>query len=272
MRFLSAILLLFFSTSLLFAAEPVVINFSPKDKVTYTRWESTASFARIQRWAQTRELVPLADSNPIIDNEAAFVSKFGSTVVINNLDPQKNYTLYIDFVKFSKGNGGITSRLAIYADNKRIAEIKYGDQNSEGLFSVAIPRETIYDGSVALLFKEFATTSGVWGIWDMIVTDEKLPEQIKIAPEIPPIKTDEEKKIREVKPDYNKKDQLKKKAKNAETQETKPEAVKKKDDDKIIEPVIEDVKAPDDTKTPKKPEVDDKSISIPTVKEPDIRD
>lgn len=256
----------------LYAAEPIVINFSQTDKAIYTKWDASATFTKIQRWAKDYGLDLLADNNPVIDNEAHFVSKYGSKVEINNLDPQRNYTLYIDFVKFKKGEGGIVSRLVIYADNKKISEIKYGEQNQEGLYSVAIPRDCIYDGSVTLLFKEFATTTGVWGIWDMIVTDGELPEQIKLPNIIPPIKSDEEKKIKEVSPEYKRDEIPKRKKKEESGQDKTPDPAKKKDDDKIIDPVVPEIHPPDETRAPKLPEVEKQKDIVPNVKDPDVRD
>jgi hypothetical protein len=230
----------------------LVINFEPRDAVIYKGWEATADYSMIRRWAQNRNLQLLDDRQPLVDKKAAFVSKLGSTVEISSLNPNAHYRLFIDFVSFSGGSGGIVSRLVISGDGEKLAELNFGDQNGPEPYVLEIPRNLIFDGKVVLSFDEYATTYGVWGIWDMILTDGELPKTIEYKKELPVIK------------DSAGKAPVAPKGKKTEKVQTKtpietPAPKENKDVKDVIEPTINpvpDTKSPDPAKTepPKLPE------------------
>jgi hypothetical protein len=181
--------LCFFSSAAsgLFAAEPVLLNFESREKNEYTRFEAQADFATIRRWALNRNLSIIPDSPPFADKNAHFVSRAGSFVKIRDLDPNAQYTLYVDFVSYGGGNGSIVSRLDIRCDGEKVSELRFGEQGP-GYVAVPIPRNQTLDGEVTVLFDDFSVSSGVWGIWDMILSDGPLPEKINYVKEIPQIK------------------------------------------------------------------------------------
>lgn len=252
---------------------PVVINFMRNDNVPYTRWDAVADYNKIKRWAQTRHLEVIPDSEPVVDKTAAFVSQYGSGVSIDNLDPNRNYTLYIDFVSYKGGNGGITSRLVITAEDERLAELNFGENNSGGYYRIQIPRNIVFDGKLDLKFDEAATTSGVWGIWDMVLTDGELPSTMSVKKTKPEV-TDKSDKI------LDDKGSPRKKIKRREVvnrKQTGPEPKENKGAGKIVEPAIKDIQEPGkpgepQMKKPESPEINEKNVKEPSVKVPDIRD
>jgi hypothetical protein len=173
----------------LYAVQTVVLNFEPRDKATYSHFDDFADFATTRRWAQNRGLTLLPDSPPVADKRACFVSRYGSSATVAGLNPNSAYTLYIDFVSFERGggSGGIVSRLVISCDGEKLAELNFGAQGSEP-YALHIPRNCSLDGTITVSFEEFATTNGVWGIWDMILTDGPLPQTVDYKAEVPAIK------------------------------------------------------------------------------------
>ena len=254
-------------------SEPVTINFMNNDKVLYTRWEAVADYNTIKRWAQTRHLEVVPDSQPVVDKTAAFVSHYVSKAEIRNLDPNRNYNLYIDFVSYRGGDGGITSRLVVSAEGEHLAEFSFGDTKAAGYYRIAIPRNIIFDGTLELLFEEAATTSGVWGIWDMVLIDGDLPAAMSVAKVKPEIQN----KNQNIIEDKNNNKKNKKHREVVNRKQTGPDAKEKKDDIKIIEPAIKDMiepKKPDipGQKVPENPGFDESKLKEPKVNESDIRD
>jgi hypothetical protein len=256
----------------------IVMNFDEQDNVKYSRWDAVADSIKISRWAQTRKLEPIPDRGPIIDRKASFVSKFGSTVEVENLNPNKDYILYIDFVSYRKGNGGINSRLSIKADGVNIADIPFGGQNTGKLFAISIPRNLVYDGKLIFLFEESATTSGVWGIWDMMISAGELPPEIAVKKKIPDLLNKEQDQLETKKSGSEKrKHGAGKENKKSEGTGEKPVPKEKPEEKKIVEPKVKeinDLKNPDQPgiKEVIDPVINSGEINEPEVQEPDIRD
>jgi hypothetical protein len=259
--------LVFIATLPLRAAQTIVLNFEPRDKAIYTHFDDSADFAAIRRWAQNRGLTLLPDKLPVADKRAFFVSRYGSSTTVAGLNPNSAYTLYIDFVSFERGggNGGIVSRLVISCDGEKLAELNFGAQGSEP-YAVAVPRNCSLDGTVTIRFEEFATTNGVWGIWDMILSDGPLPQTVDYKAEVAPIKDSSGDA-----PDArggNKDKPVKKTGVKEPTGKPAPKLDKEPKD--VVEPTtkpVEETKSPDATKAepPKVP-------GAPAVKDVDIRD
>jgi hypothetical protein len=171
----------------IYAAEPILLNFESRETNEYTRFDALADFATIRRWALNRNLSVIPDNPPFADKSARFVSRSGSSVKIRNLNPNSQYTLFIDFVSYGGGNGGIVSRLDIRCDGEKLSEFRFGEQGP-AYFAMPIPRNCSMDGEITISFDEFSSSSGLWGIWDMILSGGALPDKITYVKEIPAIK------------------------------------------------------------------------------------
>lgn len=226
------------------SAKQVIMNFAPADPVTYTRFENSADNKTIQHWAKNRGLDLVHDLDPLVDNRAFFVSPYGSLVKINGIMPSKPYFLYVDFVRYKGGNGGLSSRLVVKADGEKVYECVFGDVKELSYVAIEIPRNLVYDGEVTIEFQEYAATPGIWGIWDMILAEGELPKKIDYSQAAADL-IDSAKKILE-----KKEDPAKEKAKTPDSVIANPEAKVKEDDTKVIEPVIDDVT---DTTKPDEP-------------------
>lgn len=263
---LSAIMILctlIMVSSEILAAESILLNFESREKNEYLRFDATADFAAIRRWALNRNLSIIPDNPPFADKSARFVSRSGSSVKIRDLNPNSQYTLFIDFVSYGGGNGGIVSRLDILCDGEKLSELRFGEQGAN-YFAVPIPRNLSMDGEITVSFDEFSASSGVWGIWDMILSDGALPEKINYVKEIPSIK-DSSGNAPDLKGGKKDKPVPKREVKSPDVKPSAKPVVEPKD---VIVPESKDIpeiKKPDPAKTnvPKLPEA-------PKVK--DVRD
>jgi len=235
----------------------VLFNFSKNMRKKSTGWSDRTKAYDIYRWGRSQGLFLVDDKAPLIDKYAVFVSPYGAEFEIKNLNKFKDYILWIDFVRYNGDKSKISSRLKIFADGRNITEIIFKDLLSEGLYKIVIPRDLIYDGSVKIRMEEFAEKTGYWGIWDMIVSSEKLPDNIKRT-----MKTKEKRKLK-IKEKLSQK--KKTKSKNA-TKPKKLSPVKSKSkpqggDKKVI---------PDDANSKNsiiKPEIKKKKVKLDKVPE-----
>jgi len=248
------------------------LNFDKKDNAQYVHWDNRADLSRIEQWASNRHLTVLKDIYTIRDGTAAYVSPFGSDVKLSGMNPNASYSLFIDFTVFRGGNDGILSKCVISADGRKLASVNFGEVPPYQPYEVVIPRDLYYDGDVVIRFEEFATTQGVWGIWDMVLSTEGLPAgTLTPVAEKPVIKD----KIPAVAEPGRKKSQTEKKAVSTKEKQVKPAPVKTQvKEPSIIEPGV--VKEPEirepEAKEPKT--ADEPGLpSVPLQKRtPDIRD
>ena len=242
--FLSAVLCIHaFAEKTVSVKDVRYLNFDAKDNARYVRWDARADWKRIEHWAVNRGITAFPDRGPVTDKEAAYVSPYGSEVILGNLNANASYTLYIDFAVFDAKKSGILSKLVISADGRKIASVNFGELPRDALFELVIPRDLYYDGTVTLRFDEYATSPGVWGVWDMVLSTAGLPtEPITPKKEIPSIK-----------------DPAAKVAEPAKKEKRKTATSDSKEPAKSAEPAKE---------AKKQPEI----VEPPSAKEPEIRE
>ncbi len=136
-------------------------------------WRMPFSRRDIREWGASRGLVPGDDRGPIVDDTAAYVGPFGSTIIINGLSREGRYRLWIDFVRFRSAKGYPDSILKVFASGpglepRQIDTLRLSDIN-ESYFHADIPGVVSSTGSVELRFVEYSSVPGNWGIWDIIV-------------------------------------------------------------------------------------------------------
>lgn len=163
----------------------ILYNFADNKENQNTGWSVNTKSYDIYRWGRSMGLFLVDDASPFIDKKAVFVSPYGAEFKIKNLNKHKNYILWIDFVKYKGDKSKISSRLKILADKRILCDLSFGDLKGHGLFKLELPRDLVYDGSVLVRMEEYSDKTGFWGIWDMIVSSEKLPENISGSTEKP---------------------------------------------------------------------------------------
>jgi hypothetical protein len=127
-------------------------------------------------------MILVDDLAPAANNWAAFVSNAGASVTFTNLSSSQSYNLWVDFVKFRNMNKArINSRLKIYADGVKIAELVFGKLEHNILQKVVVPRDHTFDGKVTIKFEEIAARKGVWGAWDMMLSSTYQPKEQKAS-------------------------------------------------------------------------------------------
>jgi hypothetical protein len=126
----------------------------------------------------------------------------------------------------------------------------------DGMVPIEIPYELLFSDELEVKFTEYAKDPGLWGVWDVIVSEGSLPESIEPEKAEKPLK------------EMGKKDTVKKEQKKEEfkpANEPKP-MENKKNDDKIIEneQKLEEPKEPNPVLPPVVPDL--KPIDPPEVK------
>jgi hypothetical protein len=270
----AALLLFLFAASNARAESHTVVHdirylgFDKADNAQYTGFDQRADWSQIDHWATNRGLSAVKSREPYLNNRAVFVSQYGSGIRLTKLNPNTAYSLFIDFVVFKGGSAGIVSRLVISANGRKLASINFGDLPTEQPYELIIPREIYVNGAVDVHFDEYATTSGVWGIWDCILSTDGLPKETVKPKKKTLLLKEPTAKIAEPKNATAKKTVGETPSgKNNETETPPP--VKKKEP-AIIEPEVTrepEIKQPEmkEPSTPKGP-------AMPEMNEPDIRD
>ena len=271
----AAVIGIFLLTTALYAETNTIIrdirylNFDSKDNAQYTNWERRADFSQIEHWGNNRHLVALKDIYNIRDGKAAYVSPYGSEIKFSAMNPNAQYSLFIDFTVFRGGNDGILSKCVISADGRKLATVNFGEVPLDKPFELVLPRDLYYDGEVIVRFDEFATTPGVWGVWDMVLSAEGLPDKVITPVAEKPVIHDKAPSVAEP---GKKPKRADKKADSGKDEAAKTPPVKKKvKEPEIIEP--QSIKEPEikqpEAKLPKEPGIPE----IPLQKQvPDIRD
>ncbi len=136
-------------------------------------WREAMTFRELAQWARAYGLKPRRNAPPLETGAARFVSKFGSTVKFEGLDPFRRYRIFIDFVTYDAlEKNDINARLEVSADREKIGEFAFGAPGrAENPVCLEIPWHLTMDGSVDICFREFSAEGGFWGVWDMVVTD-----------------------------------------------------------------------------------------------------
>ncbi|MFW6366312.1 MAG: hypothetical protein ACOC2H_07565 [Spirochaetota bacterium] len=144
---------------------------------TETGWTNHADTQRLTNYAQSRNMKLIDDMRPVANQKASFIAAPGVTFTITGFKPQKTYHMWVDFVRFTfDKNPGIFSKLMVFVDGRQVDEITWGTLEKEKLYSIELPLDLTYDGSVNVTFKEKAMNYGYWGVWDIIIASGDLPE------------------------------------------------------------------------------------------------
>ncbi len=152
----------------------------PGDNISCEGWREQMSFREITNWARTHGLKALRPEGSHEGIRASFVSKHGSKVIIKNLDPLRHYYLWVHFVNYAKlTETDIHALLEIRADRERIAHVSFADamEKSETLV-FDIPCHLTIDGKLTLEFREYSSSGGFFGIWNMALSDSIEPPNI----------------------------------------------------------------------------------------------
>ncbi len=122
----------------------------------------------------SKGLVLVDDREPVVDDTAAYVGPYGSTIAVNGLTRDGRYRLWIDFVRLSPAEKRPGSLLKIYAVASAgepccIGSVRFSDIG-DSYYYMDIPRTVSARGAVELRFVEYGASSGNWGVWDIIVS------------------------------------------------------------------------------------------------------
>lgn len=158
-----------------------IINFNNVKK--FYGWDKILNYDKIYRWGLSSGVHIEKDAPPVVDNLASYITKNQSSINFENLDRYKDYSIYIDFVKYKGKSRNINSRLKIYADNNLIDEIRWGELSNFNYYYLKIPRKYNYDGKIKFDFVEIDSVGGFWGIWDVIISSDGLPKIKKVEKE-----------------------------------------------------------------------------------------
>lgn len=145
-------------------------------------WRMPFNGRTIKEWAASKGLDLMNDREPVVDDTAAYVGPYGSTITINGMSRDGRYRLWIDFVRFTPGEKRPVSQLKIFAsarnmDSRCISVVRPSDIGDSYYF-VDIPQTISARGAVELRFVEYGASSGNWGVWDIIVSAVgELPRQ-----------------------------------------------------------------------------------------------
>jgi len=137
-------------------------------------WRMPFSRRDIREWGASRAMTLLEDREPVVDDTAAYVGPFGSSIQINGFSRETGYVIWIDFVRFTARGAYPDSVLKIFAaapgmEPRLVDAVRYSDVHNS-YYHVDIPPAVTSRGSAEIRFVEFSGAPGAWGIWDIIVT------------------------------------------------------------------------------------------------------
>lgn len=146
------------------------------------KWITALDNKKISDWAKTYHCGVNDDDKPIVDGTAWFISKYGSTLIFDNLYDDK-YFLHINFVTFDNpAKANIDALCIIYCNHKPVKQLAFRDmtaQNSK--ITLEITREYIVNKKLTVEFKEYSSAGGFFGVWDVLLSKlDTLPNSIKI--------------------------------------------------------------------------------------------
>lgn len=177
-------------------ADVIIIN--PLDGDLSANRLYKINYAAISKWAKPQGFNVKMDAPPVIDGVAFYTPDFFAEFKVEGYDRNREYKLYIDFVRFEGETSYINSILKIWGRDSSgkmylIAEINRQILNKDKIFETLIPYELSYPGSFNIIVREYSDTPGKWGIWDMIITDKEL-EQIELT------RPDASERLKEIEP------------------------------------------------------------------------
>jgi len=171
------------------------------------KWITALDNKKISDWAKTNHCTLNDDDKPIVDGTAWFVSKYGSTLVFDNLDDDK-YFLHINFVTFDNpAKANIDALCIIYCNNKPVKQLAFTDMTAQNShITLEISREYIVNKKLTVEFKEYSSAGGFFGVWDVVLSKlDTLPDSIDIQKSVQEPKTMKQSPAKLVKPKSTKK-------------------------------------------------------------------
>lgn len=157
---------------------------SPGDGASLKDWSEPMDEAALFNWAKSAGLSLIPDRGPVADGRARFVRRFGSRAVVDGLDRNRVYHLWIDIVSYrALKPAEILTRLEIYIDGRKVKTLSPAYLTEEHPpLGIEVPYDLSQDGRIEVLFKEYSLNAGYWGIWDIIVTETPgMPERVEAA-------------------------------------------------------------------------------------------
>ncbi|MBP7901190.1 MAG: hypothetical protein KA015_00075 [Spirochaetes bacterium] len=255
------------------AKKNYIVNFGGNSDCPVKGWSNNGKYEEIFRWGRGKNLFLEGDISPVSDGTASFVSKSGSSIELAGLEQHVRYVLWIDFVRFKDmDKSGLSSRLEIYADRSKIADLDITKLPLGKYVGIDIPDDVTFKGSCLITFREYSLNPGMWGAWDIIIAEESFfPDAAEIdAGKNPPPVKEIKSGIQQKKNTFKK--EVKKNIPSAEVKkkEDKP-ADAPRQDDSIKKSVNESVKKDLPRETGTKEKVFDVLEPVPP-REPSVPD
>ncbi len=152
---------------------PLVFHAGTADGDLFAGWGPLMGRDEIYNWGKSRGIYLIDDAGPVVDGRARFVARYGSALTITGLRREGRYRLWLDFVRFRRGErAGIDSRLEISMNGRVVKELVFNELPDSGApYVLDIPFDLGQAGRVVVLFREHAASPGFWGVWDAVVTD-----------------------------------------------------------------------------------------------------
>lgn len=137
-------------------------------------WRMPFSRYAIREWGASRGMALLEDRDPVVDDTAAYVGPFGSSIRVSGFSRDARYGIWIDFVRFGTRGAYPDSVLKIYAaatgmEPRLVDAFRYSDIHNS-YYHADLPAAVTSRGSAEIRFEEFSGAPGAWGVWDIIVT------------------------------------------------------------------------------------------------------
>lgn len=181
------IFLLIYSASYSQQLSPVIKLYPFNAADTYLinwKWITALDYEKISDWAKIYRCRVNYDDYPIIDGVAWFVSKYGSTIIFDNLDDIK-YFLHINFVTFDDPEKtGIDALCIIACNGKSVKKLAFSDMTiNNSRVTIEITREYIANKTMLVEFKEYSSAGGFFGVWDVVLSKSDVLPQIIDIPE-----------------------------------------------------------------------------------------
>jgi hypothetical protein len=168
-----------------------VISINPGDAASAPllgSWRNGVTHREIYDWCRTVGVVLRDDAPPVINNTAAFVARFGSTLTIEGLARNRFYTFRGDFVQYTRGSSEIPPsilRISVRDSESRshlIAQLVMKDLVYNTMAAIDLPYENTRNGSIVLFFEEISPVPGLWGIWDALIVEKGTPVPAPLVP------------------------------------------------------------------------------------------
>jgi hypothetical protein len=148
------------------------------------KWITALDYKKISEWAKIYRCSVNYDDYPIIDGVAWLVSKYGSTIIFDNLDDIK-YFLHINFVTFDDPEKtGIDALCIVSCNGKPVKRLAFSDMIvNNSRITIEITREYIVNKTMLVEFKEYSSAGGFFWCVDVVLSKSDVLPQIIDIPE-----------------------------------------------------------------------------------------